>query len=226
MNLLPMKFFWISILFVASTVTFAQGASQYTSYQQAEYEEAKASRSVAALNRFIRKYPNSKLTRTAVYERDRLAYFASANSGSSDSVQKFIDTYPNSAWLPKAKYMLKQLRKGEKSKPAPKSLVSSSEDGSEQVASNNSMDRVRKALSVYETSNTERQKQQEEKEKQQVLLAKQQQKCVRLSDRLKTYEEGRNWYSLDAKGERRYLSEDEVQRNRQNVQRKYNQHCG
>ena len=218
----------LSFAFILSTAVFGQDNRQQYYFEQAEYETAKSERSISALNRFIRKYPHSKFKRTAVYERDRLAYVESANSDSSASVQNFIDNYPRSAWLPKAKYMLKQLKQSERGSTARTKVASAGDSkvSAYQSSSENSMDRVRKALSVYESGHNERQKVKEETEKQQVLLAKQQQKCDRLSDRLRTYNEGRRWYNLDAQGERQYLNDEQIARNHQNIKKKYSQHCG
>ncbi|PCJ31663.1 MAG: hypothetical protein COA99_17015 [Moraxellaceae bacterium] len=179
-------------------------------------ELAKKEGSEAALKRFLEKHPDSAWFSSGVYHRDRVAYYNAKSDGTLNAYNSFLRKYPNSEWKEKVEKLARTLRSKE-NKTARKGKSKNELSVSQQ--------RTRNALAIYEIinrdkRNAEKIKQKAAKEKQSKLA-----RCYRMKDRIRSYDERKVWYELDKKGDRQYLTDNDVKSLKQKLAKKYRQTC-
>jgi len=213
-------------------------------------EQARERQDIAALDAFIRDNPDSGWRDVAIFYRDEFAYRQAVAKGDQKSLEQYIRQYPESQWRNFAEQRLEQIKREEQARrdrqarqnklagktlpltgasatsppmaeqPAARALTSPPESPSPDPRA-----RVQRALSIYE-----QQREQKQFNEQQLQLRKQaeqerQRHCLQLRDQLKQFDSNIRWYELDAKGNRVFLDEQQLQAKRQETENYLKRHC-
>ena len=187
--------------------------------------DAKATGSVESIDRFIQQYPNSVWLDSAVYARDKTAYDLAKKANSKVAYESFIKKYPNSRWLDKVKHKLVIINK---------SMASSRAKIKPDIKrqKNNSVNqptlpqkRVSRALQIYSEIDKKRQLKKKEKLRKEAIASEIKLTCHHLKDRLKRHGELVIFYRLDENGERVFLTDEEVAKKRNTLEKAISKNC-
>ena len=229
-------------------IALQQSLAQHQLEQQA-LQQAQQSKDLSQLNRFIADYPESEWIERAIYERDKLAYHQAVEKNQIEALQSFISQYANSQWIPQARNRLQRLQQEQKlladiekkqqqleiqrqqvviqqQQAAAEQQQSEEKQAPEKIKTSlSSRDRVAKALAIYQKQRQQEQQEENEQQQQQIREEKLQQKCIQIKDQIEQYRQRIRWYDLDKNGKRIYLSKQQVENNRQSLQRQYQENC-
>lgn len=202
---------------------------------KAAVDIAKKNGSIGALESFLERYPDSAWKNHAIHFRDKKAYRQAKMLNTLEAYNEFLVKYPNSQWTEKVLKKRDRLMNvtenatlvsGKKTATTNvlKEPVQPRQSSQTQTMSLKEQ-RTQKALEVYEELNERRQQEKKEKLEAKLKQQKKRRQCNRMNDQLKKYSVGRRWYDLDENGERRYLTDEEIQKKRKALQSRYKQHC-
>lgn len=180
---------------------------------------AKSADTVEAIDDFIQRYPNSKWLNNAIHTRDKTVYNRIKKIGTKDAFEEFLNKYPNSKWKNKVEQKLASLSKKESTN------IHKIKETEKKQVTYISNERVNRALEIHESINKENAKKAALKEQQLAQLQKQKKKCYALKDKVRQYGERRLWYTLDDTGNRIYLSDQEVEEKRLDIESNYAEKC-
>lgn len=219
-------------------------------------DNARATKSPQPLDEFIQQYPDSAWLDTAIYYRDKFAIQQIIESRDTRKLQNFISNSPDSEWLATAQQHLQKIQREQENKQIQQRILNNqptvkitgsipalnqvpSEDPSvktETVAPtkttnktnrNESAERVKRALSIYQKMNKPNVAKNETRKKQQQEEEKRLRACNNLKDQLKQFNNSRRtrWYELDNSGKRVYMRKEAVALKKKEIKNKINEHC-
>ncbi len=216
-----------------------------------DLKTAREANSLEALNRFIKQHPDSEWLESAKYYRDKLKVSQLLDSGDITEMARFIDQNPNSAWRNQVQQRLKKIKREHenalaekraaekratqkempsqsvqaKSSPTIKSNYPYQETNPVREKGDTSQDRVKRALSIYQKMNKQKQRETDNKTRQQENDDKLSRNCYKLKDQIKHYSQRIRWYELDEEGNRVYIKKDVITKRKQEMQRDYDEYC-
>ncbi len=213
-------------------------------------EQARSTKDPKAIQNFIYQYPNSAWINTARYYLEKQILDNAIKARNINALQRFTETYPNSVWKQSAidyekKIRIENRNKLTESKPTSEPThervnktrktintpvmfdqqPSPSQTNATKQAKDDAMDRVNRALSIYQKINKEKSKQVQKQQQQRQQLAQREKRCNKLRDQLKQFRSNVRWYELNEDGERVYLDKKTVKANQQSIQNDIKQYC-
>jgi len=209
-------------------------------------DEAIESNDIKLINHFLKQYPMSAWYKTGVYYRDKIAFTQAKEINTITSYTEYLDSYAGSDWQEHAEYQLKRLKKAlPKSKPvnavrnksvkmAPSNdvLVDTEKTSSPKIAEVTNplpplttAERLNKAVAIYDIMREDKERRAEIKRKNREKAKAKKHKCNVMKDSINRYDEHIVWYDLDANGDRRYLTKQDVENNKQKEIEKYQRIC-
>ena len=179
-----------------------------------------------------------------MYYRDKLVLQRAVKSRDPRRLERYIRNYPDSEWINQARQHLAKLEREQENARIQKRIQArtqkaKSETSSAQITNNthnlasssnnkpslDSNERVKRALSIYQKMDKQKQREQSalrEKRQREEKLARE---CNRIRDQLKQFKGRTRWYRLDEQGKRVFLSKENVQQTKHSLEQDYNRHC-
>jgi hypothetical protein len=222
--------------------------------EQAALDAARASNNINLLNQFIFDHPDSQWLERAVFYRDQMAYREAVAEKTPKALQGFITTYPNSQWAPQAEQGIQRLNnefrlqqemvkqearlkeqrqqlagqgnRGTARSASGRDPLELQVQGQRQARQTSSQDRVSRALAIYQQQRDQEKKQSFQQQQQRAAEQERQRRCNEISDQLRQYQRNRvRWYELDENGERVFLSDDQIESSKREMQQYREKHC-
>jgi hypothetical protein len=219
-------------------------------------ENARVTKSPQPLDQFIRQHPDSDWVDTAVYYRDKFALQQIVETRDTAKLKQFIKHNSDSEWQASAQQHLIKIQREQENREiqqrilnnqpemeisgnipsldaAPSSTPAQSVQtktparSTNTTSRNESAERVRRALSIYQTMSKPNIAQNEMRKKQQQQEERRLRACNRLKDQLVQFKKSRRtrWYDLDDTGERVYMSKPAVAQRKKEIRSQIERNC-
>ena len=191
---------------------------------KAALDAAKRLGTVESLDLFLKTYPHSDWYNLGIHYRDKAAYGTAKSLNTLQAYDQFVEKYPNSRWNKNIASLKKKLvsKVGQAGGGARKKGGSRGDAVSETLTP---QQRTNNALKIYAEIEAKKQKAKKIKATQEKKRLAKERRCYKLKDKLRKYSERRVWYKLDDKGERTFLTQEEIMKAKERVSSKYKNKC-